>query len=262
MLPTMPDGHCGAPRKPGTIGTGGRPSRASASRAHARTVLNSRRRLSTALPRAASSAGNSTASGTSPNASTAATAGGRIYSNITPFPGPGVSDAAARAQPPAAATPRGSPTRPPPSARQRARSSVGYADDRKPPPRRGTGHASQPSPWYRTIARTPGTAAPAWARGPAENGSPESSEPLGPAPQADVRSSRPSPGTTPPGSDTGRDAASPRRHPPPPPRALARARPPGSPHPQGGTCSHTARTAARSYPGPLRRPTPERGPPG
>src|SRR3981081_4613566 len=85
MLPTMPGGPCGAPRRAGRIGPGGRPSLASPARAHARALANSRRRLSTARATTASSSGNSTTSGGSPNASSAATSGGTMSASTSPL---------------------------------------------------------------------------------------------------------------------------------------------------------------------------------
>jgi hypothetical protein len=80
MLPTSPAGHCGSPRNPGSTGIGGRPSRAIASRAHQRAVVNSCRRLSTDLRMIDSSSGKRVASGRSVNVSTATVPAGRIAS--------------------------------------------------------------------------------------------------------------------------------------------------------------------------------------
>ena len=88
MLPVTPPGHRGAPSSSARTGTGGWPSRASAARAHFRAVANSLRRRGDPRAMSASSPGNSTAPGSSPNASAAWTGGGS-NSSIMGSPGAG-----------------------------------------------------------------------------------------------------------------------------------------------------------------------------
>src|SRR5215469_6319853 len=79
MLPTIPAGHCGAPEGSGMIGAGRIPARASASRAHTRIPVNSRRRFGLASATSSASDGNSSPSSHSPpNTSADSAPGGRI----------------------------------------------------------------------------------------------------------------------------------------------------------------------------------------
>src|SRR4051794_10879703 len=86
MLPTMPGGHNGSPSGPLGIATTRTPRRVSASRAHARPVVNSRRRLSTARPRASRSDAYRSMSSRSALVSAHATDGGTRCSSTRASP--------------------------------------------------------------------------------------------------------------------------------------------------------------------------------
>ena len=143
------------------------PSCASASRAQARAVVNSRRRFSTARPTTASSSGKQVgvevlAGRAAPwrrpaGSAQAWEASGRIRRGAY-WRGCGGD---ARAD---------SPAKPPRSARRRARSCAGCAGARRPRRRRGSGDASRRCAPSRTTGRTPGGAARGSARRAAGSG--------------------------------------------------------------------------------------------
>src|SRR5271163_4800933 len=79
MLPVTPAGQRGSPARPARTGAVGRPSLASAVRAHTRPAVNSARRRGSAVRTSASSAGKSPGpgSGSGPRDSATAAAAGR-----------------------------------------------------------------------------------------------------------------------------------------------------------------------------------------
>src|ERR1700680_153673 len=105
MLPTTPEGHCGAPPEQRTIGVSPTPSLAKAARAQARAVANSWRRAATARATRVSSSGKSLGTRTSRNASTQAPRPEKMSPITRKLPRPRGSDVACRAYSGAGAAP-------------------------------------------------------------------------------------------------------------------------------------------------------------